>query len=60
MLELITWARRHAELDVTFLNNGAQDAKALSCADFVPRSVALNLKGIFLQQTMGEIEGKRK
>lgn len=52
MLKLITWAPRDAKLDITFLDNGAQDANALLCSRFIPTTVSLNLKGRFLQRTM--------
>ena len=58
VLKRIAWAPE-SELTVIFLNNGAQDANALSCAEVIPRNIGLRLKGNFLQRTMDKIQARR-
>ena len=55
VLKPIEWAPE-SELIVTFLNNGAQDANALSCAGVIPHNTGLRLIGNFLKQTIDGIK----
>jgi len=56
VLRLITWALDEAELNITFLDNGAQDMNALSSAIFFPKHAVLHLKGEFLEETMDKLQ----
>jgi hypothetical protein len=56
LLKLITWTLDGAEL---ILDNDAQDANALSYAEFIPKHVVLNLKRRFLKETMDELQAMR-
>jgi len=59
VLKPIKWAPT-SELIATFLNNGAQDANALSCVGLIPQNTGLRLKGNFLEQTMDRIQARRQ
>jgi hypothetical protein len=58
VLKPIEWAPE-SDLIVTFLDNGSQDANALSCAGNIPKEIGLRLEGNFSKQTIDRIQARR-